>query len=144
MSYSFSKNDIKHIILAEGSDYNVYKKRSLILKEDGKEDTSFASDMDDVEDAASDSSSNTFVMDGSTADNNTTTNKPTVDVTATNASDFKNKVNQMTNNPTIKKMGGLSNVNIKGTLNAESKKPKKVVESISFSKKELSDLLKRK
>lgn len=143
MKYTFKVKEIKDMVLTEGKGYKIFKKKDLLLRED-KEDTAYANDMDDMQDAMNDSSTKTAVVSAdSTKSDYNPNNDVTVDVNAKSIQDAKTKINQMNTNPLINKLSGAK---FKVQLN-QSVTPRPTLESrdvVSYSKKELSELLKKK
>lgn len=143
MEYNFSKKDIKISLLNEGNDYKIYQKKNLVLNED-MEDTSFASDVDDLDDAKNDSKTNDVVINKASTDGNSSTNIPTLDIDAKNVSDAKQKIKQNNINPNVNKLG--NNVNYKVHIQS-SVDSRPVMEgrknSVRLTKSELNEMFKK-
>jgi len=143
MEFNFSKKDIKISLLNEGNDYKIYQKKNLALNED-MEDTSFASDVDDLDDAKNDSKTNDVVINKASTDGNSSTNIPTLDIDAKNVSDAKQKIKQNNINPNVNKLG--NNVNYKVHIQS-SVDSRPVMEgrknSVRLTKSELNEMFKK-
>ena len=142
MKYSFKVKDIKNMVLTEGLGYKIYKKKNLRLKED-IEDTAYANDLEDLGDAMKDSTTKTAVVSADSTKSDYNPKKDiTVDVNANSTQDATKKIKDLNTSSELNRLDVKYKVQLKNSVT-----PRPTLESrdvVSYSKKELSELLKKK
>lgn len=144
----YTKNEIEKMMVSESRLFKVFEKRDLKLVEgDGNAYvepssnviSSLASDLSKTK--TKNPTDNNFIVNMNSYDNNATNNPITLDVNGNNPSDASKKLQQMTKQPGVKQLLNTnSNINAKIHINKEHIERLRE-SSVSFSKKELNNLL---
>lgn len=144
----YTKNEIEKMMVSESRLFKVFEKRDLKLVEgDGNAYvepssnviSSLASDLSKTK--TKNPTDNNFIVNMNSYDNNATNNPITLDVNGNSPSDASKKLQQMTKQPGVKQLLNTnSNINAKIHINKEHIERLRE-SSVSFSKKELNNLL---
>lgn len=131
MKYSFTIGQIKEAIDNGGKGVVSFKKKELSLREDTR-DTTYATSMNDLDDAIASSKTKEAVISKGDTNSNKAQQTPTIDINATNIGDAKKEIEANNKNP---KYNALGDLNYHVTI-GESRN------EIPFTKRELNEMLK--
>lgn len=131
----------------------IFNKRNLRLNEDNNgsngnayvepssnNTNSLASDLNKAK--QENPTDDTFIFNANSYDGKETNNTITLDISAENPTDAANKFQELRRNPYTKNMMTNTNVNVRAKLQSESLQRKKE-NCVSFSKKEINEMLKK-
>lgn len=144
----YTKKEIEKMMVSESRLFKVFEKRDLKLVEDDSNAyvepssdgiSSLASDLTKTK--TENPTDDKFIVNMNSYDNKTSNNPITIDVNGDSPSDASKKLQQMTKQPGVKQLLNTNtNVNAKVHLNKEHIERLRE-SSVSFSKKELNNLL---
>lgn len=146
---TFSKKQIRNMILAESKDYIVIEKKDLKLKEDTNSNSYVEPSSNSISSLSSDLSNaksknphdEEFIVNANSYDSNNSNDTVTLDVHGSNPTDASKNFQKMTKNPNVRNMIQKGNVNAKFHINNESLNRLRE-SSVKFTKKELNNIFK--
>ena len=144
----YKKREIDNMIVSESRLFKVFEKKDLKLVEDDSNAyvepssngiSSLASDLSKTK--TENPTDDKFIVNMNSYDNNTSNNPITLDVNGNNPSDASKKLQQMTKQPGVKQLLN-TNTNVNAKVHINNENIERLRESsVSFSKKELNNLL---
>jgi hypothetical protein len=144
---SFTKGEMKSMILSESSVYKIFEKKNLRLKESEKNAyvtpsnngiNSLSSDLSKSK--SENPTDDNFVVDMNQYDNKSSNDNITLDISGKNPQDASRNIQTVMKNPHVKQLLNTSNVNANVHINNESIERLRE-SSVPFTKKELNNLL---
>lgn len=152
MKEQYSKKEIEQLILKEQHGFYVLNKKDIVLKEDAMErvasvqptttnNSSSASLNSDLNDAQrANPGVDEFDIDASDYDTKQSNDSVKIDVNANNTREATQEIQNLQKNPQLRNV--MNNMNTKFHVRIKENKIKKLKEnSVSFSKKELNEML---
>lgn len=145
----YSKKDLDNMMVCESKVYRIFEKKDLTLNESGNayvepsSDSSSSLSKDLSKAKTKNPADNEFIVNTNSYDGDSSNNTVTLDVTGNTASDATKNYQQLTRQPNVRQLISKGNVNAKIHLNKESIERLRE-NSIPFSKKELTEILKKR